>query len=360
VARYYGGARGGQPRHDAQPPYQAQSYPGQQRPGQPYPGQSHPGQSHPGQSHPGQSHPGQSYPGQPYPGPQRPGQPYPGQLSYGPSGHGPPSWDPPPPAGHGAGSGAGAKAAAPRRQARYLAVTLLVLGAVGFLSSVAGLANQAMPRRFTVSQQRQITDWETGKRWRDLPAGVIFPASVSYRPSVSLQDDPSLTLSAQRAGIASQASCAAAVDPTAAAVLDRDGCTAMLRATYVDETGSYVVTVGAAVLPAATRAAAAAGAITADGGSAGLGPTVHTVRFAGTLAAGFSNERRQLSGVLSAGTYVVLYTVGYADSRPREPVAGDNYAHAEMVSAAAGTARAVLSALAAPVPSPRCPGTPGC
>ena len=327
MARDYGGGRGGQPCQGAQPPYPDQPdqpYPGQQRPGQPYHGQQYPGQA---------------YPGQP--------------------GYGPPRWDPPP-ADPGAGSRADARALARRRRRGYLAVTLLVLGVVGFLGSLAGLASQAMPRRFTASQQRQITDWEMGKRWRALPAGVIFPASVSYPPPVSLDDDPSLTLSAQRVGIASQAGCAAAADPTAAAVLDRDGCTAMLRATYVDETGSYVVTVGAAVLPGAARAAAAAGAITADGNSHGLGPTVHTVKFAGTLAAGFSNSRRQLSGVLSAGTYVVLYTVGYADNRPREPVTGDSYAHDEMMSAGAGTARAVLSVLAAPVPSPHCPGTPGC
>lgn len=271
---------------------------------------------------------------------------------------------PDPGTGSGADPAAGPAAAstgpARRRRAWYLAVALLVLGAVGFLGSVAGLAGQAMPRRFTATQQRQITDWEMGKRWRALPSGVIFPASVSYPPPASLDDNPSLTLSAQRVGIASQASCAAAADPTAAAVLNRDGCTAMLRATYVDETGSYVVTVGAAVLPGAARAATAARAIDADGGSGGLGPTVHTVRFAGTPAASFTNSRRQLSGVLSGGTYVVLYTVGYADSRPKEPVAGDSYTHDEMVSAGAGMARAVLSVLAAPVPSPHCPGTPGC
>jgi len=350
----YGGARGGQPGHGAQPPPPGQSYPGQQRPGQSYPGQPYPGQRRPGEFYPGQ------YPGQQRSGEAYPGQAYPGQLGYGPPGYGPQAWESPSPADPGAGYGAGAKAVSRRRQAWYLAVTLLVLGALGFFVSVAGLASQAMPRKFTTSQQRQITDWEMGKRWRELPAGVIFPASVSYLPPVSLEAGSSLTLSAQRLGIASQASCAVAADPTAAAVLDRDGCTAMLRATYVDGTGSYVVTVGAAVLPGAARAAAAARAITADGGSDGLGPTVHTVRFAGTPSAGFTNGRRQVSGVLSAGTYVVLYTIGYADSRPREPVAGDSYAHDEMTGAGAGTAHAVLSVLAAPVPSPRCPGAPGC
>ena len=355
----YGGAHGGQPWHGAQPPPPGQSYPGQQRPGQAYPGQPYPGQRRPGELYPGQ-YPGQQRPGEAYPGQAYPGQAYPGQLGYGPPGYGPPAWESPSPADPGAGSRAGAKAVGRRDRAWYLAVTLLALGVVGFLGSVAGLASQAMPRKFTPSQQRQITDWEMGKRWRDLPASVIFPASVSYPPPVSLEGGSPLTLSAQRVGIASQASCAAAADPTAAAVLDRDGCTAMLRATYVDGTGSYVVTVGAAVLPGAARAAAAAGAITADGGSDGLGPTVHTVQFAGTPAAGFSNPRRQVSGVLSAGTYVILYTIGYADTRPREPVAGDSYAHDEMTGAGAGAARAVLSVLAAPVPSPRCPGAPGC
>ena len=370
VARDYGGTRGGQPLPGAQPPYA-----GQPRPGQPYRGQPHPEQPDPGQPRPGQPYQSQPYQGQPYqsqpyrgqPYQGRPdaGQPYQGQPGYGapdggPPNWGPPDWGPPTAADRGAGSGADGGAMGRRRRVRYLAFALLVLGAVGFLGSVAGLASQAMPRRFTASQQRQITDWEMGKRWRALPASEIFPASVSYSPPASLDDDPSLTLSAQRVGIASQDSCAAGADPTAAAVLDHDGCTAMLRATYVDETGSYVVTVGAAVLPGAARAAAAARAIDADGDSAGLGPTVHTVQFAGTLAASFSNSKRQLSGVLSAGTYVVLYTVGYADSRPREPVAGDSYAHDEMTSAGAGTAHAVLSVLAAPVPSPRCPGTPGC
>ena len=93
---------------------------------------------------------------------------------------------------------------------------------------------------------------------------------------------------------------------------------------------------------------------------AGSGPPCTPCGSQAPSAAGFSNTRRQLSGVLSAGTYVVLYTVGYADSRPREPVTGDSYAHEEMMSAGAGAARAVLSVLAAPVPAPRCPGTPGC
>lgn len=220
----------------------------------------------------------------------------------------------------------------------------------------------AGPRNFTTAQQRQITNWEYGKRWRDLPAGTIFPASVSYAPPESLDDDPSLTLTARRVGIADQASCASAADPTAAALLDRDGCAAMLRATYVDETDSFVVTVGAAVLPGTASAQRAAQSITRAEGSSGLGSTVQTVPFKGTPAGEFTDQRRQLSGVVSRGTYVVLYTVGFADGRPKQHVSQDGYTADEMTSMGRGVANGVLSTLAAPVPAPRCPGAgvPGC
>lgn len=235
-----------------------------------------------------------------------------------------------------------------------------MIGGLGVAGFGIGVWGQAAPRKFTAAQQRQISDWEFGQRWRDLPAGAIFPTSVSYPAPTQLDDDPSLKLSARRIGVARQASCAAASDPAAAAVLDREGCSAMLRATYVNETNSYVVTVGAAVLPDTARAASAARAIAGAQSGKGLGPAVHTVPFTGTPAAGFTDKRRQLSGVLSAGTYVVLYTVGYADSRPREHVTDDHYADREMTSAGSGVARDVLSVLAAPVPPPHCPGTPGC
>lgn len=286
---------------------------------------------------------GGTYGGQPRHGAQ---PPYPGLPEFG----GPSGWEPPPDSGF----------PARRRRVRFLAFTFLVLGVVGLLGSAAGVASQVLPRKFTAHQRQQITDWEFGKRWRALPAGAIFPVSASYPASAALDDDHGLSLAARRVGVADQASCAAAADPVAAAALDRNGCVAMLRATYVDGTESYVVSVGAAVLPSTSQAAAAALAISSAGDADGLGPAVRPVAFADTPAADFTGSRRQLSGVVSAGTYVVLYAVGYADSRPREPVAGDSYTDAEMTSAGAGVARAVLSALAAPVPPPSCPGTPGC
>jgi hypothetical protein len=239
-------------------------------------------------------------------------------------------------------------------------VTALVIGLAGLAVSLYGVATQLMPRQFSAAQQRQITDWEFAKRWRVLPAGEIFPAQVKYEPPVSLDDDQPLTLAAHRVGIAKQGTCGSATDPAAAAVLDRNGCTAVLRATYVDGTDSYVVTVGAAVMPGSAQAADAARELASAGNATGTGPAVRALAFKNTPAAWFTDQRRQLSGSLPAGSYVILYTVGYADTRPREPISGSSYVDAEMTNAGRGVAAAVLSVLGAPVRSAHCPGTPGC
>ena len=143
------------------------------------------------------------------------------------------------------------------------------------------------------------------------------------------------------------------------AVLARNGCEAMLRATYVDGTDSYVITVGVAAMPGSAQVNAAkrelAGVV---GGSNGAG--VRTVPVAGGPAAAFTDSRRQLSGSMAAGPYLVFYTIGYTDGRPSVPVSADHYADAEMTAAGAGVAQAVASEVGKSVPPPHCPGTPGC
>ena len=256
------------------------------------------------------------------------------------------------------------RAGRPRRQRRSRAgfavvVIALVLGIAGLVVSLAEIAPRLLPRQFTTLQQRRITDWEAGARWRELPAGTIFPATVRYPPPAALNDAAGLTLTATRIGIARQASCRGAIGPAAAAaVLARHGCEAVLRASYVDGTGSYVVTVGVAALPGVAQAKAANRELAAGAGGAGAG--VMPVRFAGTPTAGFTEKQRQISARAAAGSYLIFYTIGYADGRPTMPVTADRYADAEMTSVGAGVARAVGSVLGAPVPPPRCPGTPGC
>jgi len=262
--------------------------------------------------------------------------------------------------------------APPRRAVRgrrAAALIALALGVAGLAISMTAVAIQLLPRHFTAAQQRQLENWEISSRWKTMPAGQMFPASVGYQLSAQLlQDSSPLDLDALRVGIARQSGCTVgAVTSAAAAVLRRDGCEAVLRATYVDATRSYVATVGVAVLPTdAAAAAAAAGLIPprlaavrqADGASQ-LEAGVQVVRYGGT-AAELYDYSRQLSASFAAGPYLVMYTVGYADSRPRVPVFRDLYSDTEMTDLAQGVAQSVASRLAAPPAPPRCPGAPGC
>jgi hypothetical protein len=234
---------------------------------------------------------------------------------------------------------------------------------------VTGVAIQLLPRQFTAGQQRQIMAWEVIRRWQTMPAGQIFPASVSYQLSAgALEDVAPLDLHALRVAIAPQLPCVKGVtNAAAAAVLRRSGCEAVLRATYVDDTRSYVMTVGVAVLPTAAAAASADTGLSQprlaaarDAHGAGrLAAGVLVVRFAGA-AAELYDYNRQFSASFTAGPYVVMYAVGYSDDRPRGPVSEDKYSHAEMTSMAEGVAHSVAATLGSEPARPHCPGAPGC
>ena len=258
----------------------------------------------------------------------------------------------------------------PGRGRRAAAILALILGLVGLAVSMTGVTIQLLPRQFSAGQQRQIEAWEVMRRWQTMPAGQIFPASVSYQLSAQLlQDAAPLDLDALRVSIAPQESdCAKAVTSAAAgAVLRRNGCEVVLRATYVDATRSYVMTVGVAVLPTEAAAASAASSLSparlaAVRDAVGVGRLsagVRVVRFRGA-AARLYNYSRQISASFTAGPYVVMYAAGYSDSRPRVPVIQDAYSDDEMSSMAQGVARSVANTLAASPAPPHCPGTPGC
>jgi hypothetical protein len=234
----------------------------------------------------------------------------------------------------------------------------LIVGLSGLAVSAAGAASQLLPRRFSAAQQQQIITWETVRRWLVRSAGQIFPAAVSYQlPGYSLASGTGLNLTAQRIGIARQAACDAATDPVAARALKLQGCSAVLRATYVDSTSSLLVTVGVAVLPSAAAAAAVASELP-HGGRPGAG--VRAVAFPGTLAASFGDRQRQLSWAVNDGSYLIMSAAGYADGRPRVPLSSDSYAAQEMTSVADGVAAVVAMPLGAQPPAPQCPGAPGC
>jgi hypothetical protein len=241
-----------------------------------------------------------------------------------------------------------------------LGVTLaaLVLGLAGLVASATGIAGQVLPRRFTAVQAREIAAWETAKRWRTMPAGKIFPASVTYElPAYDLTAGDKLPLVADRVGIAAQTTCAAGSDPAAAQVLRADGCTAMLRATYADETDSLLVTIGVAVMTDAAAARSAADRVS----HLHQQPSgVRAAAFPDTLASAFGDQQRQLSLTDSNGPYLFLSAVGFADGRPAVPVTSDPYADEEMTSFADGVSDVIEGLLGSSPPPPRCPGAPGC
>ncbi len=256
------------------------------------------------------------------------------------------------------------------RGRRAAAILALILGLVGLAVSMTGVAIQLLPRQFSAGQQRQIEAWEVMRRWQTMPAGQIFPASVSYQLSAQvLQDAAPLDLDALRVSIAPQESdCAKAVTSAAVgAMLRKDGCEAVLRATYVDATRSYVMTVGVAVLPTEAAAASARSGMSqvrlaAAHDAVGVGRLpagVLVVRFRGAAARLYDYDR-QLSASFTAGPYIVMYAAGYSDSRPRVPVTQDVYSYDEMSSMAQGVANSVANTLAASPAPPHCPGTPGC
>ena len=250
---------------------------------------------------------------------------------------------------------------APGRNWRRTALLMaLALGLCGLAVAAAGLASQVLPRRFTAAQQRQIEAWEIARRWRALPEGAIFPAAVRYQlPGYVLDGSRGLSLRARRLSVSTAVSCARGTGPTAARVLDRHGCAAVLRATYADSTGSLVATVGVAVLPDSAGAAAAGRKLSTPTPGDQVG-TVRSAAVAGTVASRFHDKQRQLSWGTHTGPYLILTTVGYADGRPRVRVSADSYLSAEMNALDVGLTDAVAGVLGKPPPAPVCPGAPGC
>jgi hypothetical protein len=251
--------------------------------------------------------------------------------------------------------------ARPRRGGRRLAAcaVLLAAGLAGLAVSAVGIAHNLLPRQFTVAQRRQITTWELERRWRALPAGAIFPRTVSYVvPSAALNSDSNLTLQARLLSISPKGACAVAVTGTAGQLLSQYGCTAAMRATYVDASGSLVATVAVAVLPGT----ATQRVVVQDlAGSGGVSPAlVRVLAVAGTPAAGFGDAQRQLTTAIGTGPYVILSTAGFADGRHHVRLGADPYLDREMASLISGLASSAERVLGRPLMPVVCPGAPGC
>jgi hypothetical protein len=105
------------------------------------------------------------------------------------------------------------------------------------------------------------------------------------------------------------------LDDQLASVLLGHGCKAVLRATYLDQSGTVATTVGVVVMPSPAQAETAIGDETF-----GTVPYdsrgVRAVDFPGTAVASFKDSARQYLEHASTGTaYILLATSGWVDGR---------------------------------------------
>ncbi len=184
-------------------------------------------------------------------------------------------------------------------------ITLVVLGLVAVAGGGMMLAIE-LTRQPTKAELAAAVAKEIASRWQRLPAGKIFPAVLGYQ---NAQGDHA---TAVLAGIGPAVPCRAALAPSSWRQIRGLGCTAMLRATYVDPSGTLAATVAIGAMTSAASAAVAQSDLTPMQPTAGL----YALSFRGTLTGKFSNADRAMSGALFDGPYIFAYTVGYTDGMP--------------------------------------------
>lgn len=198
-----------------------------------------------------------------------------------------------------------------------------VLGLAALIAGGAGFVVE-LGRRPTAAELNAAAVKEQAARWRLRTAGEIFPVTVRNASGKN---------SAHRVGIAPPASCAQALDRQVAAAFVKQGCRTVLRATYIDASGTLVTTVGIAVMPDAAKAETAAETLVPDNGVEdryGL----RAAGFPGTVAARFGDAQRQkLSHADGDAPYVVLRASGWWDGRTKVPSAdlAEPFATGEML-----------------------------
>ncbi|MFC6081439.1 hypothetical protein [Sphaerisporangium aureirubrum] len=221
--------------------------------------------------------------------------------------------------------------------------TILALAATDVLLGVVGVLQETRSRPLTVAERDHYAAQDIARRWHALRAGSVFPAEVEY---AGLNRTRQL---ARRVGIAAEAPCPSVVDAPVATVLREHRCRTMLRATYVDQSSAFVVTVGVAVFPDEETRVGTGSDLPVDD-RVGVRP----VAFPGTVTERFGAAQRQRTGWVGAGPYIVFSTAGYTDGRTRESIPLEETLHSELWSTAQTVAGRIARVLAEPPEIPRC------
>ncbi|MEV4102893.1 hypothetical protein AB0J42_21780 [Nonomuraea sp. NPDC049649] len=230
-----------------------------------------------------------------------------------------------------------------RRMFVTLVGMIVALSAVVVLLGTVGLFQETRSRPLTPEEQNRYKQEEIARRWQAWPTTGIFPEELKYLGLDRAQQY------ARRVGIAPEAACREAVDEAVGAILAEHGCVSMLRATYVDQTSTFVFTVGVAVLENEEARFAAGAELTQDD-RVGVLP----VAFPGTVTERFGTEQRQRTGWVGAGPYIVFTTAGYADGRTRAAIPPEEELHSELWPAARSIGNQIAYFLADPPKVPPC------
>jgi hypothetical protein len=189
-------------------------------------------------------------------------------------------------------------------------VILLSLAAAACLAVAvaAGAAARAdLTRKPSTAQRVAAAAVAVADRWRDLSAGQIFPATLTYSTSMLTSE------TASRVGVASQSTCGSAIEPALTTLAASEHCRAGLRATYVDELDGVVYTIGVLAFPNSREAGSFAERLAAaHAGTISLLP----LALPDTASAQFDAAAGQAGTARHGGPFVVLTVAGYADGEP--------------------------------------------
>jgi len=184
---------------------------------------------------------------------------------------------------------------------------LIAAVSLGVAVQAARYAHSEAARGPTAAEERVATATAVGQRWERLPRGDIFPVAFRYSTGLGTTETASLL------SIGADDSCPGALDPSLSQEAQVLGCVAALRASYADELGGTVYTVGVLAFPTGEMAEAFSRSVPlGEYPATGL----RALALPGTAAALFSDQARQYLAMQVTGPYVVLAVAGYSDGRP--------------------------------------------